>query len=201
MENFEILKEAERKARFRAILREFGQVMLFLGAVVAATGWWASQYRSQQFHWQSDAETQISYRGRPHFGGGGLAFSGVKLLSEEVAHSGRTSIKLDAANPYGFQAEVEKLRGNEQLKVTVWRYSPQAEGQSAGLIAEVRGLIWEFKGDVVATSPQGWQQIALTLTLDCRTRGKTLRIYCWNPTQAVVYFDDISVEMFRPGWW
>lgn len=201
MEKFETLNETERIRKFRAILREFGQLLLFLAFAGASFAWLADDYRSKQFNWYSDTESQLMYKGLPHLDGEGIAFSGVGLLSEEAAHSGTSSIKLNPENPYGFQAEVEDLRGNEQLLLTAWRYSQHPDGQSAGLIAEVRGILWEFKGEVIETLPSGWQKIRLSLSLDCRTEAKTLRIYCWNPTQADVFFDDIQVELKRPGWW
>lgn len=202
MENSEILDKTIRQQKFKATLHEFGQTMLFLAVLVGYILWLGQRYLgAKEFQWKADIESSFMHEGALHFGSKDLAFSGYGLKSEAAAHSGTQSILLNKQNPYGFQAEIKDLKGNESLNIKVWRYSEHPDGKSAAIIAEVRGIVWEFKGDLVQTEPSGWEQIQLSLSLDCRTEGHTLRIYCWNPTEADVFFDDIEVSMGRPSSW
>lgn len=193
------LSPQEKREKFFAIRREFGQVILFLAMLTAGFFYFIQDYRSQNFSIQTGAENIEMYQGKPHFQSGGFMFAGAECQSDEMAHSGDYSLKLDPERPYGFQMDLEGLWGNEEVVLQLWRYSPNDEGKGASVVAEVRGIAYHMQQQSIQTTEDGWELMEIRFALDCRAENKSLRVYCWNPTQTAVYFDDLNIQIKRVG--
>ena len=201
MENFEEADKIVRREKFLSVRKEFLQSFLFLALCLAGLGWLASGYAQQKESWYSDTETLIQVEGMTQFEGKGLNFSGGERVSTTYAHSGAHSMHLSPDTPYGFQTLVSKLTGRERFTVRVWRYGPDPRAKGAALVVEVVGLIRGESRTSIQSSPDGWESLEVQLEMDCRTEGRDLKVYCWNPTGVDVYWDDISVEMERRALW
>lgn len=202
MENFEKENKIDRKQKFLEVRNEFLRSSLLLTLLALFGAWIASDYAEKNFKWGSDAEQIIQHQGEAHFEGKGIVFTGPPVISTEFAHSGASSIRLiSPEHPYAFGTNIPGLTGTETVTISVWRYNKQPGGRSGALVAEVTGILREVAGDALEREESGWEKLELKFTLDCRNKGKTLRIYCWNPNPDEVYFDDIEVEMNRPALW
>ncbi|MFK7921468.1 MAG: hypothetical protein AB8H47_05900 [Bacteroidia bacterium] len=186
------LTATQRQTEFQRILHEFGRVML-LGLLLGLAGWYFWQRsQPQELYIHCDAERVRTRLGKPAFVQGEQAFTGGVLQSKEQAHGGQYSARLSATAQFALETRIPKLTGDEEILIKVWRHSSNENGQAASLIAEIPGT----KGGIVsqATQSQGdWQQLELRLPKDCRHEGQYLKVYCWNPSGEVVYFDDLEI--------
>ena len=191
------ISTSEKKAKYNAILKEFIQVMLFLAFLGGMTLWFLKDYQKSRKVYICDAEQVELWFGKKQFVSGKSVFSGGNLQSNLWAHSGKNSIQLDASNPFGFEITFETLRGNEIVAISVWRYAEGRNLQDGQLLASIPGHFYEAAVEAKEFDENGWQRLELWFRLNASVTNKNLKIYCWNPTERKVWFDDLRIEMIR----
>lgn len=186
------LKTVQRQKEFQRILQEFGRVML-LGLVLVLAGWYFWQRsQPQELYIHCNVERVRTRLGKLAFVNGDQAFTGGVLQSKEQAHSGHYSARMSATAKFALETRIPNLTGEEEILLRIWRHSSHENGRTASLIVEIPGT----EGGIVskASQTQGqWQQLELLLPKNCRHEGQYLKVYCWNPSGEVVYFDDLEI--------
>ncbi|MEM9916470.1 MAG: hypothetical protein AAF990_00160 [Bacteroidota bacterium] len=177
---------------------EFGLTLLFYGLLVALLIGYIGLADAEKQTIECGAERVVPHNGVAHFESNGAYFSGGKAQTQQQARSGNYSLELSGQMPYGMSYSIPTLRGNEKIKLSVWRYASNHKNKTGTLVASISGgLFWEGSDKVVETDENGWEKIELTIDPLLQFRGKHLRLYCWNPSQESIYFDDMHIEIER----
>ena len=187
----------DKKEKYNAILKEFIQVMIFVAFLGGIALWILKDYQKSHSLYHCDAEQVEDWFGEPHFIKDGHVFAGGAYQSAAFARSGNYSMKLDASQAYGFDIDFESLRGNEIVAISVWRYAEASNKQAGQLIASIPGYLYEASFETTETDANGWQKIDLWFQLDARAEHKSMKIFCWNPSENAVWFDDLRIELIR----
>jgi hypothetical protein len=125
-------------------------------------------------------------------------------ISNEQAHSGTYSNKLDSIHEYGLTlrqsfAEIanEKIK---TIKVSVWVFiKPETKG---GMVLEVRNkdgkqILWDSqKTDKTNVVPNKWQFVTKDFVLNdsISKPENTIAVYPWCSGKTEFYVDDIRIE-------
>ncbi|MEL7530810.1 MAG: hypothetical protein AAFN10_05860 [Bacteroidota bacterium] len=184
----------QHKKEFRRILVEFGRVMLLGLLLVIVAGYFWRSAQPQELYVYCDAERVRTRLGKPAFVNEDQAFTGGVLQSKEQAHQGHYSARLSATAQFALETRIPNLTGEEEIVIRIWRYIQDSKGEGASLIAEIPGT----KGGMVNTAKhteEDWELLELRLLPDCRHANQYLKVYCWNPTGQVVYFDDLEIRI------
>jgi len=118
-------------------------------------------------------------------------------ISDEVAYSGKQSVIVDAANPYGLSCAIEKIKKNQTYTVSVKRYK-NSEGTGA-LIAESPNIFYHKTtlAQPIADN-DAWETLELSFEIPYDAHHKLLKIYVWSPDGEQIYFDDLQVKVTSP---
>jgi uncharacterized membrane protein len=119
--------------------------------------------------------------------------SGTQLLqnginrSDEKAHSGKYSVKVVSAYPYGMTFDCSSMKTGELVHVSVWRYSPNGKG----CLMASSGIDFSVSSDqAVAKEANGWE--LLTLNFRVPEKHQFLGVYVCTCGEDHVYFDDMQ---------
>jgi hypothetical protein len=187
--------EANREAYLQT-LRQFGQSMLFWIALVIFLAYLLGIFSPSKTTIFCDAETVGQFQKQTVFLDRKHVITGGHLQSRAYALSGQHSIRLSPEDEFGFKYVVPKLKGNERIQVSVWRYAHEKKATPGVIIGNVKGIFWKDCEKVVETQ-NGWEKIECTLDPTFSCRGKDLEIYCWNRGDYPIYFDDMQVKIER----
>ena len=191
--NFESSKQQNA---FLYFLKELGYVLFFTVVLCAFGYFFLGLHEKKVERFKCDAEIVKQYLGEPSFFKKGAYFSGGKLQTDRFAHSGKHSAVLDKENPYGFSYSWPYIRGNEKVRVSVWRYSNGKDSRNGILVASAKGM-WKPGEEVVEKSDDGWEKIQFNFSPPPETKNQTLSIYCWNKGHDPIYFDDLEIEIVK----
>lgn len=127
-------------------------------------------------------------------------------LTDEKAHSGRYSIKVDDSIAYslGFASTLGALHDTrvKRIKVTAWVFVPNAQGAAllvthAGDAPNVKPLLWDGFDvtKAVAGSYGRWVEISKVMELPAGvTAATSIGFYLWRTGgHQPVYLDDLTV--------
>ncbi len=191
--NFE--SSIQRQLFFKT-LREFSYVFLFtlilLGLAYVVFG--IPTRKTETF--RCGAEYKRMYQGLQSYYNKGTYFSGGSAQSDKFAFSGTHSIKLTKENPFGFGFNLPYLKGNENITISVWRFSDGKDSRKGIVVASSDGM-WKAVEDVVEKSEHGWEKVQLNFIPPAASKNRTLKIYCWNNGHEPIYFDELEIEIKR----
>jgi hypothetical protein len=120
---------------------------------------------------------------------------GGETQSNEFAHCGKYSVKLNSAAPYGFTVKFENVKVGESFKVTVWRKA--ANSTWGGIIASASDVLYNNDYTVTENSADGWQKLTKEFFISQPLPNNELAIYAFNDRSEPVYFDDLEVTRFE----
>lgn len=141
--------------------------------------------------------------------GGWLPEEQSATLTQEQAHTGKTSLKVDQDREYSlpYSNLLGRLRDTplRKIKVSAWVFLPTAQA-AATLVMEVtdpaapaaKPLLWEGIKLSEAVKTYGkWTQVSSVLTLPASAdASKKLSIYLWRTGGSQpVYLDDLAVSV------
>ena len=129
-------------------------------------------------------------------------------LTREKAHSGKTSIKVDATHEYSltFSKPLGQLHDSrpKQITVTAWAFLPDAQA-AASLVVSIndpaapdKPLLWQAIDLSKGNKPFGkWKEIDRTITVPANVgSANKLSIYLWRSSGShPVYVDDITASV------
>jgi len=180
--------------KFFQTLKEFAYVILFL-ALVCGLGFillGLQEDRMQRI--RCDAEQVRLFKKDQAFYQEGDYLPGGTMQSDDFAHGGTYSMKLTKEDAYGFQYEIPYLKGNENIMVSVWRFSNGKDSRNGIIVAAAEGM-WKAGEEVVEKSENGWEKIQFIFSPPPASKNRTLKIYCWNKGYEPIYFDDFAIDI------
>jgi hypothetical protein len=129
-------------------------------------------------------------------------------LTHEKAHSGKTSIKVDAAREFSLSfskpfGQLYQSRPNK-IKVSAWTFVPDAQG-TASLVISIndpavpdKPLLWQGIELAKESKPFGeWKEVSQTITVPANVSpASKLGIYLWRTGGSrAIYADDFKVTV------
>lgn len=144
-----------------------------------------------------DAETVVEndqgrrYQGGEHFFGNG------DLQSDEVAHSGNYSCRLNEQYPYGFTFDLPgDIKAGDRFDVSVWRFrSENLKVEQGGVlvvhIIETKDYLTQNMPDV--REEDGWERVTLRFVVPANYKGGTIKIYAYHTHEEPVWYDDFQI--------
>ena len=142
-----------------------------------------------------DAEIKIDTLGLAQFVCKGDYFiNGAAYQSDEMARSGKYSVKLGADAKYSLSYRLFDLQPGMYIKASVWRL-----GSSGNLaLTSADGLNFQkYSGDAVKREASGWEQILLEAIIPMDYKGQEMKLFVMNPTENITYYDDLLIEVFE----
>ena len=132
------------------------------------------------------------------------SFSGVarpgngQNQSADRAHSGRFSLKLDAAAPFGATTPLDTFYRFDRFIIRVWRYPATADGGIVVAADDAEKAYFFEPANVIGRDSAGWGLLQMSVTLPEKSIGSKGKFYLWNPSQEqTVWFDDLTVVRYR----
>lgn len=134
------------------------------------------------------------------------------LLSQEQAHSGKYSVKVDPQHEYSltYRTVLGALHDTHvsSLKLSSWVFVPNAEAQASLVVAvsdrgeKPKDLLWEginLQPEVDGKYGQ-WVNISKELTLPATINSThQLSIYLWRTGgDKAIYLDDVTIQNNTP---
>lgn len=117
-------------------------------------------------------------------------FENIDRQSDDVAFSGKYSVKLYPGAPYGMTTELKNVKPDEYIEITAWRKSKNQNG----VIALDGGPGFYYAGKhVIEKDENGWERIFLECHIPPNFNSEKFKIYVWNYSQDTVYFDDFKI--------
>jgi len=107
--------------------------------------------------------------------------------SDEEAHSGKYSVKLDKSKPYGFVCKL-KVKMGSYYKFSVWRKNPE----HTGFLVVGENNFFNRAWFAYGADNNGWELLYFDYLCDDNTIQE-LPVYVWQDTLSSVYFDDLTI--------
>ena len=190
LKNFE---NQNQKEQFFHILKNGIRIFIFIGLIIFGTMWLTGIIGSSNHHFACDAENVVKKSKINYFLQDGNYFNGGDFQSQDFVFEGENSLELKSENPFGFGFNYEFLKGNEEVVAWVWRYAEGSWGVNGKIVAEVGGKFWKATEEVLEVKENGWEKIQLKFKIPNFLQNELLNIYCWNPNQSPIYFDDFHI--------
>ncbi|MEM7367379.1 MAG: CotH kinase family protein [Bacteroidota bacterium] len=118
--------------------------------------------------------------------------------SEEMAHTGTYSCKVDADHNFGMTYVFQDLHPNDRFLISVWQYNVTSFQTSlvTHLTSEEEGYVRHT--EVVESKDNGWKRIETRVLVPYTFTGGELRVYVYGYGKGEAYFDDLYIERVRP---
>jgi len=139
-----------------------------------------------------DAETKISNNFISPIDS--LVFRNGETQSNDYAHSGMYSAKLQNEHRFGMTINLENLKVGESFEISVWR---KATGNSKGEIIVSGEDFFYKKNEVVESGNDGWEKVKLEFFVNKKLEDKKLGVYLYNSSEEPVYFDDFNIVRYK----
>ncbi len=125
-----------------------------------------------------------------------ISFLNGNTRSDELAHKGRYSSKVEVGSPYGVGFKFKDLKPGESFKISVFRKSNSKS--KGGLIASSSpSPYYNSEYTVKETGTDGWEKIGMEIFIPDELAGQELVIYVYNPETDIVYFDDLEIIRYK----
>lgn len=134
----------------------------------------------------------VKHHSKPVFVEGGYEFMYGEQVTDEVAYSGKRSIKLDPVHRFGMEVTIPGAKVDDVFKVTVMRKG--TAGNIAMKCPTVDKEYFQFGGEIVETFDDGWQRMELFVKVPPHLKGDKIKFYLQYFEKGVTYFDDFTVK-------
>ena len=144
-----------------------------------------------------DAEDTVHVDGGVWFITNGQLFSNGDRQSDEHAHSGNYSCRLNETQAFGFTHELKDAKPGEQYKVEVWRYrSPGLRfGEVGRLVVECKEVsLYRVVENSKEYAEDGWERMVLRFLVPRDYTGQSIKIYVVHDLKEPIWFDDLKIE-------
>ena len=123
-----------------------------------------------------------------------LVLSGGDNQDSTISYKGSSSLKLNSSNQFGFTYSEKNANPNTKYSVSVYRKSTENKGLlilDAGISNDIK--IYKKKYYPAQINGEKWQKITLEYVTPSDYNGEELKVFCWNPDNEDVWFDDLSI--------
>ena len=116
--------------------------------------------------------------------------------SNEFAHRGNYSSKLNANSPYGMTIKFNDLENGESLRISVWR---KINNISQGGIIASNSPFQYYNNNykVIQKDSNGWERIEMEVFIESEMENQELGVYLHNPDEDYGYFDDLEIIKYE----
>ncbi|GEM_PF-5074937 len=138
------------------------------------------------------------------FSGEGPFWTNLNALSEERAHSGKRSAKLNKVNPFSptFTSELPANLADQPLQVEAqfFSYAEQSH-ESFKLVIELEyadgntswhGFPLEQQGEIMLNT---WQRQYISFPVNAETGVSVIKVYAFNDAPTSLFVDDLEVDI------
>ncbi len=129
---------------------------------------------------------------KPVFVEGDYQFMYGEQVTEEVAYSGKRSIKLDPQHRFGMEVTIPGVQPDDVFLLTVMRKG--TAGNFAMKCPTLTEQYFKFGGEIVGTTDDGWQQMVFYVKAPPHLKGSEVKFYLQYFEKGVVYFDDFTIK-------
>jgi len=113
--------------------------------------------------------------------------------SNEMAKSGRYSIKLDKNQQFSLDYTLENAKPGDDYKIKIWRYSENNDGFIV-VSSNPSSFFYQQNSEAIKTDDRGWKLIQLIFTIPENIDNNLLKMYVWNSGSSEMFFDDLTIE-------
>lgn len=122
-----------------------------------------------------------------------VEFKNGNAQSEDFAHSGKFSVKLNKDSQYGLGFTIEDVHPGEAFHVSVWRKSTNGKGALV-IVGDTKGFLFYAKENIATSKDEnGWEKLSLSFIAPISNQSKDYKLYVYNPNKNYVYFDDLKI--------
>lgn len=119
-------------------------------------------------------------------------FQGAECRSNQYAHGGKFSLKLDERNQFGFAIHLPVKKG-KRYEVSVWRKSETGKGVMSASAGKPE-IFQQTSSTPLEETADGWGLLKLRFVIPQDYPEDTITIYSWNENgPQVTYFDDFMI--------
>jgi len=126
----------------------------------------------------------------------GHSFTNASTQSDEEAHTGRFSSKIDKDSKYGFSFEEPNPIPGAKYKATVWTKRDDRTPRNL-VAASPHGEFYKYSDIPVTKKDNGWEKLELYFQVPYGKQLEKLSIYAYKPHGTIVYFDDLLIERIK----
>ena len=130
---------------------------------------------------------------QPYVSSGKHSFTVNNTRSNEMAKSGRYSIKLDKNQQFSLDYTLENAKPGDSYKIKIWRYSENNDGFIV-VSSNPSSLFYQQNSEAIKTDDRGWKLIQLIFTIPENIDNNLLKMYVWNSGSSEMFFDDLTIE-------
>lgn len=126
-----------------------------------------------------------------HFISGEHVLKGVKSRSSEKSRSGKCSVKLNDASPYGFTYSISDVKKGDIIEASVWKHNGSESGGLVITSDDPNFTQYDFNTSIRIKEGE-WGQIQSFFV--AQHDYKKVLVYALNMEETVCYFDDIAID-------
>jgi hypothetical protein len=126
----------------------------------------------------------------------GMYFEGAQVVTTDKAFSGQQAIKLNVDDQFGFNFKVPEVFATRVFRVSVKRYSEFDNGYLVVQAANSE-LLYHTRNFGEKIGDSGWVELKIEVTIPETMHAHSLHIYCYNPYNNDVFFDDIIIRRLK----
>jgi len=126
----------------------------------------------------------------------GIMISGASRKSEEVARSGKTSVKISSNRNYALHYRYAPIELGDEIIVSVWRYRNNSSFGALTISTGKQRSI--YIGKSVKTSGD-WELLKKHIKINRELSDSLLDIFVFNNNKQPAYFDDLQVIIVKNG--
>lgn len=128
----------------------------------------------------------------------GHSFNNANTQSNEEAHTGNFSSKIDKNNQFGISYDEPNPKPGAKYKASIWR---KRNDQTPGnlVISSPNGKFYQSVHLPVTKKDNGWELLEHYFHIPFGTTLEKISIYAYKPHGNTVYFDDLRIERISDG--
>ncbi|GAB4294049.1 MAG: hypothetical protein Kow0068_18940 [Marinilabiliales bacterium] len=126
---------------------------------------------------------------------GNYLLKGGEYQSQEKSYSGKYSIKLSEKNTFGMRVNIDKIKTGDHFIISVWRFGNN--NASVVATAEDPKVIYKLQNIPAKKDRYGWEKLTLDFVIPEKINTNRLKIYLWNNSDTIVYFDDLKIYIYK----
>ena len=144
--------------------------------------------------WKLENDFELSSPDQKWIMDGANQFCKSDFIAADKVRSGKNSLKLPWNDSYGMDFLLKNVKPGDIYEASIWRYG----GEDASLVATAQntGKLYVASQRGIETDASGWQKLVVEFTVPEDFTEQNIKIYLWNHSNKVAWFDDFRIEKF-----